>query len=98
MSRMPSNYFEEKQEQSCKWFKAAIKNTQETIAFVESIEYSNSDNSDSMNVHEMVTEIERALLLGRRDFEKASWASANTSVSFEEWLLERNLKELVMGG
>jgi len=97
-NKMDEGYFDEKKEFARKSLGQAVSEINDSIALIKSMEYTNSGMIDSSTVHESLEFAELLVRNARRDYEKASWASANTQLEFNEWLQERNLRELIVDG
>jgi len=95
--KMSKTYFKEKQVRSFKLVQLAVQDLNESEALINQMQYESSDQSDFSKVHELIKQAIHSLQYARRDFEKALWASSDTSDTFVEWLKNRNLDELILG-
>jgi len=94
--KMNRSYFEEKKQLSLDGIKQAQDTANEVIGLLSSWSYDLPNIVNAAEVHEYVR-VAKAQLDGvRRDFEKVRWASANTELDFDEWLVENSQSDLIL--
>lgn len=95
--KMDWSYFEEKKKLTLEGIKCAQSTAEEVIGLLSSWSYEVPNIFDAAEVHERIQAAKLQLDGVRRDFEKVRWASANTSLEFNEWLIENGHRDLVLG-
>ncbi len=94
--KMDRRYFEEKKQLSLDGIKQAQDTASEVIGLLSSWSYDLPNIVNAAEVHEYAR-VAKAQLDGvRRDFEKVRWASANTELNFDEWLVENGQSDLIL--
>lgn len=91
---MDESYYNGKKTLTLDDIRDAISQTQEAIRLIECDRYSMPDLNSSVQIHQLLDISARCLTSARRNFEKARWASANTSLDFKEWLEKNGYSEL----
>lgn len=94
--KMDRSYFEEKKQLSLDGIKQAQDTANEVVGLLSSWSYDLPNIVNAAEVHEYVR-VAKAQLDGvRRDFEKVRWASANTELDFDKWLVENGQSDLIL--
>ena len=94
--KMERSYFEEKKQLSLDGIQQAQNTASEVVGFLSSWSYDLPNIINAAEVHEYVR-VAKAQLDGvRRNFEKVRWASANTELDFDKWLVENSHADLVL--
>ena len=94
--KMDRSYFEEKKELSLDGIQQAQDTANEVVGLLSSWSYDLPNVVNSAEVHEYIR-VAKAQLDGvRRDFEKVRWASANTELDFDGWLVENGQSDLIL--
>ena len=95
--KMDRGYFEEKKQLSLDGIRHAQETAGEVTGLLSSWSYDVPNIIDASQVHEYIRAAKAKLDGVRRNFEKVRWASANTSLEFNEWLVEHGHPDLVQG-
>ena len=94
--KIDRSYFEEKKQLSLDGIKQAQDTANEIVGLLSSWSYDLPNIVNAAEVHKYVR-VAKAQLDGvRRDFEKVRWASANTELDFDEWLVENGQSDLFL--
>lgn len=94
--KMDRSYFEEKKQLSLDGIQQAQDTANEVVGLLSSWSYDLPNVVNSAEVHEYIR-VAKAQLDGvRRDFEKFRWASANTELDFDGWLVENGQSDLIL--
>jgi len=83
---MDEGYFDEKRGLAQEAIELAVKDASDALALIKSTRHFAPDMVEAEQVHELLKMAALRLKSARRDFEKSRWASARTSVEFDEWL------------
>ncbi|MBB2488122.1 hypothetical protein H5407_23085 [Mitsuaria sp. WAJ17] len=95
--KMERDYFEEKKQLTLEGIKHAQNTAEEVTGLLSSWSYDVPNIFNAAEVHEYIRAAKAQLDGVRRNFEKVRWASANTDLGFNEWLVENGHPDLVMG-
>ena len=93
--QMDESYFDEKKDLSVKTLEDAIENLQKALALINSGRYSMPNIVDAEESHRLLKSAVQDIRLARYNFEKTRWASARTSLEFDEWLKSGPGKDLL---
>lgn len=95
--KMERHYFEEKKEMAIEGVQHANRSSAEVLGLLSSWSYDVPNIIDASAVHEQIR-VAKAQLDGvRRNFEKVRWASVETDLEFNDWLLKHGHADLVIG-
>lgn len=84
--KMDEDYFDEKKKLAQEGIQDAKGRLDEVKGLIAATSYNLTNLVNPSKIHEDIAVIKAILDNSRRDFEKARWASAETDISFEEWL------------
>lgn len=93
--KMERSYFEEKKQLTLEGIRRAQGTSAEVIGLLSSWSYDVPNIIDASEVHEYIRAAKAQLDNTRRNFEKVRWASANTDLDFDQWLIEHGNSDLV---
>ena len=93
---MDEDYFDEKKELAQEGIQDAKVRLDEVKVLIAATSYSLTNLVNPSGIHEEIALIKAILDNSRRDFEKARWASAETDMSFEEWLADQGHGDLCL--
>lgn len=93
--KMERSYFEEKKQLAVEGVEQAQNTAGDVNGLLSSWSYDLPNLIDAASVHEYLRTAKAQLDGVRRNFEKVRWASANTDLEFDEWLIENGHSELV---
>lgn len=94
--KMERSYFEEKKQLSLDGIQQAQDTASEVVGLLSSWSYDLPNIINATEVHEYVRAAKAQLDGVRRNFEKVRWASANTGLDFDEWLVKDGHTDLVL--
>lgn len=94
--KMERSYFEEKKQLSLDGIQEAQNTANEVVGLLSSWSYDLPNILNAAEVHEYIRATKAQLDDVRRNFEKVRWASANTDLGFDEWLIENGHADLVI--
>ena len=94
--KMEREYFEEKKQLTLEGIQLAQQTAGEVTGLLSSWSYDVPNIFDASEVHEYIRATKAQLDGVRRNFEKVRWASANTDLEFNEWLIENGHPDLVL--
>jgi hypothetical protein len=95
--KMERHYFDEKKELATDGLVSVGKIAMDLTGLVRSWSYEVPNLIDPSEIHEQVRVAKARLDNVRRDFEKVRWASAETELEFNDWLVKHGHPELVIG-
>lgn len=95
--KMERHYFEEKKEMAIDGVKYANRSSTEVLGLLSSWSYDVPNIIDPAAVHEQIRVAKAQLDSVRRNFEKVRWASVETDLEFNDWLVKHGHADLVIG-
>ena len=93
--KMDRSYFDEKKQLTLEGIRQVQAKAGEVTGLLSSWSYDVPNIFEAGEVHESIRAAKAQLDGVRRNFEKARWASVNTDLKFDEWLLENGHSDLV---
>ena len=94
--KMERSYFEEKKQLSIDGIQEAQNTANDVVGLLSSWSYELPNIINAAEVHNYVRVAKAQLDNVRRNFEKVRWASANTDLDFDEWLVKNGNADLVL--
>ena len=94
--KMDRRYFEEKKELTLEGIQQAQDTAGEVIGLLSSWSYEVPNIFNATEVHDYIRAAKAQLDGVRRNFEKVRWASTNTDIEFDEWLIKNGHSDLVL--
>lgn len=95
--KMERHYFEEKKELAIEGVQHANRTSAEVLGLLSSWSYEVPNIVDPEAVHEQISVAKAQLDCVRRNFEKVRWASVETELEFNDWLVQHGHADLVIG-
>lgn len=94
--KMERDYFEEKKELAIEGVQHANKTAGEVLGLLSSWSYEVPNIIDPSSVHDQIRAAKAQLDGVRRNFEKVRWASTETGLEFNDWLVQYGHQDLVI--
>jgi hypothetical protein len=95
--KMELHYFDEKKALAIEGVQHASQTAAEVLGLLSSWSYDVPNIVDPAAVHDQIRVAKAQLDNVRRNFEKVRWASAETGLAFNDWLVKHGHDDLVIG-